>query len=260
MEIRLDGRVALITGGSRGLGFAMALRFALSGADVAIVARRPDLLEEARAALSSESGRRIWAGACDVADGEQIKRSFAAIESELGRVDILVNNAGNSKSGRFEDITDEDWQTDLDSKLFAAIRLCRLVLPGMKQRRWGRILNVLNIGARAPRARGAPTQVTRAAGLALTKVLANDGAPHNVLVNALLTGSIVTDQIAGHWKRENPAIPFEDFLAERGKTIPLGRLGTAEEYANVACFLASDAAGYVTGTAISIDGGASPII
>jgi NAD(P)-dependent dehydrogenase (short-subunit alcohol dehydrogenase family) len=183
-----------------------------------------------------------------------------ALEKALGRVDILVNNAGGSKTGRFEDLTDEDWLGDLELKLFAAIRLCRLVLPGMKERRWGRIINVLNIGARAPSARGAPTHVSRAAGLSLTKILAGDGAPHNVLVNALLTGSIVTDQIERQWRREKSSLSLDDYIAEKGRRIPLGRLGTAEEYANVACFLASDASSYVTGAAINVDGGLSPVI
>lgn len=260
MDVRLDSRVALITGGSRGLGYAMARQFALSGAAVAIVARRADVLEEARATIAHETGRRIWAQPCDVSDGASITATFAALERDMGRVDILVNNAGGSRTGRFEELTDEDWQADFDLKLFSAIRLSRLALPGMKQRRWGRILNVLNIGAKAPKARGAPTHVTRAAGLALTKVLAGDGAPFNVLVNALLTGTIVTEQVAARWKRAPRAATLEAHVAEEGKSVPIGRMGTADEYANVACFLASDAASYVTGTAINIDGGLSPIV
>ena len=160
----------------------------------------------------------------------------------------------------FEEVSDEVWQADLDLKLFAAIRLARLALPGMKQRRWGRIINILNIGAKAPRATGAPTVVTRAAGMALTKVLAGDGAPHNVLVNALLTGSVVTDQVVRQHRRAGGKGTVEEFIVEKGKTIPIGRMGTAEEYANVACFLASDAGSYVTGTALNVDGGMSPVV
>ena len=260
MDVRLDGRVALITGGSRGLGFAMARKFAQSGADVAIVARRPDVLEKSRATLAAETGRRIWAQPCDTGNRGQIEAMFGALIRDMGRVDILVNNAGDSRAAPFESVTDEEWITDFDIKLFGAIRLARLALPGMKQRRWGRILNVLNIGSKAPRAAGAPTHITRAAGLALTKVLAGDGAPYNVLVNALMTGAIITDQLERRWKKEKPSLTLEQFAAERGKPIPLGRLGTAEEYANVACFLASDAASYVTGTALNIDGGASPVV
>ena len=260
MDVRMDGRVALITGGSRGLGRAMAQKFAESGADVAIVARRPDMLEEARADIAGRVQSQVRGYSCDVSDAGKIKTMFEAVEGDFGKVDILVNNAGSSVSGPFEEVIDEVWQADLDLKLFAAIRLARLALPGMKERRWGRIINILNIGAKAPRAQGAPTVVSRAAGLALTKVLAGDGAPHNVLVNALMTGTIVTDQVMRRHQRAETDQSLEEFVAEAGKSVPLGRMGTAEEYANVACFLASDAGSYVTGTALNVDGGLSPVV
>jgi NAD(P)-dependent dehydrogenase (short-subunit alcohol dehydrogenase family) len=128
----------------------------------------------------------------------------------------------------------------------------------MKKQRFGRIINVLNIGAKAPRAASAPTSVSRAAGLALTKVLAGEGAPHGILVNAMLVGLIESDQ----WVRRAEAMkrPLEDVLADMGKEIPLGRVGTAQEFASLACFLASDAAAYITGTAIYVDGGRSPVV
>jgi NAD(P)-dependent dehydrogenase (short-subunit alcohol dehydrogenase family) len=123
----------------------------------------------------------------------------------------------------------------------------------MKERRWGRVINTLNIGAKAPRARSAPTSITRAAGLALTKVLSGEGAPHNVLVNALLVGFIEADQ---HVQAAAKAgIALKDYIATRAKEVPLGRIGRAEEFANIACFLASDAGSYITGTAINVDGG-----
>jgi NAD(P)-dependent dehydrogenase (short-subunit alcohol dehydrogenase family) len=181
----------------------------------------------------------------------------------LGRIDIVVNNAGQSRTGAFESITDAIWQDDIDLKLFAAIRLTRLVWPQMKERKWGRVINVLNTGAKAPKANGAPTHVTRAAGMALTKVLAGEGAPHGILVNALLVGLIVSDQIArGHAalvaKGQN--ISLEEHIARTGAPIPLGRMGKAEEFAAMACFLASEQGGYITGTASNVDGGASPVV
>jgi 3-oxoacyl-[acyl-carrier protein] reductase len=261
MDVRLDGRKALITGASRGLGFAMARRFAESGAEVAIVARRPDVLEAAADDIRKVSSTGVWARPCDVADARSVGRMHRELVAEFGNPDILVNNAGGSISGLFEELTDEMWQQDFDLKLFAAVRLARLCLPAMKRQRWGRIINILNIGARAPRAKGAPTHVTRAAGLALTKVLAGDGAPHGVLANALLTGQIVTDQIVRRHERGHGGnLTLEEYIAEEGGSIPLGRMGTPEEYANVACFLASDAASYVTGTAFNVDGGLSPVI
>jgi 3-oxoacyl-[acyl-carrier protein] reductase len=260
MEISLHGRTAMITGASKGLGLAMAARFARSGADVAMLARRPDVLEEAKAAVAATAKGRVAVFPCDVAKADDIARAHKGAVETFGKVDILVNNAGESKAMPFANITDEIWQADLDLKLFAAIRTCRLVLDGMKARKWGRIINVLNIGAKAPRAGGAPTAVSRAAGMALTKALAGEYAPHNVLINALLVGQIVSDQWVRRHKAQGANIPFEDFTAKQGANIPLGRMGTAEEFANVACFLASDAAGFVTGTAINVDGGLSPVV
>lgn len=257
MDIRLDGHVALITGASRGIGRAIAWRFAASGAAVALVARRPDVLETTRAAIAAETGARVFAVPADVADAADCARAAEAAGAALGPVDILVNNAGTSRRAPFESVTDALWRADLDLKLMAAIRLARLTIPAMRAKRWGRILNVLNIGAKAPLAGAAPTAVSRAAGLALTKVLAGELAPDNILVNALLVGRIESHQ----WEARATAAgrDLEDFYAEMGKAVPLGRVGRAEEFAAVACFLASDAGGYVTGTAINVDGGASPV-
>lgn len=259
MEARLDGRTALITGGSRGLGRAMAMEFAKSGADVGIIARRPDVVAQTVDEIKKESKGNVFGYAGDIAKADDIKRIFDRACKDLGRVDIVVNNAGTSMAKPFETISDEDWHADLELKLFGAIRMIRLALPGMKERRWGRIVNIVNTGGKTPRANSAPTTVSRAAGIALTKVLAGECAPHNILVNALCTGLIITDQTERITQSRAPGLPLDEAIVELGKTIPLGRLGTAEEYANVACFLCSDANGYVTGTAINIDGGASPV-
>jgi NAD(P)-dependent dehydrogenase (short-subunit alcohol dehydrogenase family) len=259
MELRLDGRAAVITGGSKGLGLAMGLKFAQAGGDVAILARNPEALEQAKATIKAASKGKVAAIACDVAKGDDVKRAVDQVMKELGKVDILVNNAGQSQTGKFLEITDETWQADLDLKLFAAIRLARLVMPQMQQRKWGRIINVLNVGAKAPAAASAPTSVSRAAGLALTKVLANEGAPHNVLVNALHVGIIVSDQVARQHKAAGTNVSLEDFIKEKGKAVPMGRMGEAEEFANMALFLASNGGSYVTGTSINVDGGRSPV-
>ena len=259
MEARLDGRTALITGGSRGLGRAMAMEFAKSGADVGIIARRPDVVAQTVAEIKAVSKGKAFGYAGDIAKADDIKRIFDQAVKDMGRVDIVVNNAGTAMAKPFETISDEDWQADLELKLFGAIRMIRLALPGMKLRRWGRIINIVNTGGKTPRANSAPTTVTRAAGIALTKVLAGECAPHNILVNALCTGLIITDQTERITQMRAPGLPLDEAIVELGKTVPLGRLGTAEEYANVACFLCSDANGYVTGTAINIDGGASPV-
>jgi NAD(P)-dependent dehydrogenase (short-subunit alcohol dehydrogenase family) len=261
MDVRLDGRSAIITGASKGLGLAMAKEFAASGADVAMLARRPDVLEEAKAIVSATAtGGRVATFACDVSKADDIKRTYDAVMGSFGKVDIMVNNAGISRAMPFEQITDEMWHEDLELKLFQAIRFCRLVMPQMKQRRWGRIINVLNIGAKAPRANGAPTAVSRAAGMALTKILAGEGAPHNVLVNAMLVGQIVSDQWVRRHAAQGANVSFDEFVGKLGANIPLGRLGKPEEFAAMACLLVSERGGFTTGTAINMDGGASPVV
>jgi NAD(P)-dependent dehydrogenase (short-subunit alcohol dehydrogenase family) len=258
MNISLSGRSAIVTGGSKGIGLGVATRFAASGADVAIVARGREALDAAVKSIRSGAKGRVVAVPGDVGKPDDIRRAYDEAMKGFGRIDILVNNAGTSRNGAFETITDDVWQDDFDLKLFAAIRLARLVWPQMKERRWGRVINVLNIGAKAPRAGSAPTSVTRAAGMALTKVLANEGAPHNILVNALLVGLIEADQ---HVQRAaRLGMSYEDYRSKNAKDVPVGRMGKPEEFANLACLLASDAGSYITGTAINVDGGRSPVV
>ncbi len=259
MNISLKDKVALITGGSKGIGLAVAQAFARSGAAVAIVARGAEALQAAQASLVGE-GLHARNYVCDVSNASEIDAVFGKVVSDFGRVDILVNNAGTSRAMAFEAATDEIWQADLDLKLFAAIRLSRLAWPGMKERRWGRIINVLNTAAKAPPGASAPTSVSRAAGMALTKVLAHEGGDHNILVNALLVGLIVSDQWVKRHASTAPDVTFDDFTRNLARGVPLGRMGTAEEFANLACFLALDLGSYITGTAINVDGGRSPVV
>ena len=260
MEVRLDSRNALITGGSRGLGLAMAKRFAASGASVGILARDPDALALAREEIAAAGNGKVVAIAADVRDPADIKAGFAQIQSELGTVDILVNNAGTSATSPFESLDDATLQSDLDLKLFAAVRLCRLAMPGMRERGWGRVINVLATVAKAPSAGSAPTSVSRAAGMALSKALAQEYAPFGVLVTALCTGLLVSSQWHRHHQDRMPDKTFDEFVEAMGKRIPIGRMGDAEEFANLACFLASDQASYITGTAINVDGGLCPVV
>ncbi|MYD43199.1 MAG: SDR family oxidoreductase [Gammaproteobacteria bacterium] len=257
----LSGRSALITGGSMGLGKAMATAFHGAGASVAIVARRETELDAAQNEIkeASDASGNVVAIACDVTDAEQLNAAHAKAVAELGTIDILVNNAGKSEAHPFMNVTDDIWQSDLDLKLFAAIRLARLVFPGMCERRWGRIINILNTAAKAPSARSAPTSVSRAAGMALTKVLAGEGAPHNVLVNALLIGRIESDQSRRAYDAQPREESYEEYLAASGQSLPMRRMGEAHECGSVALFLASEYASYLTGCAINMDGGLSPV-
>jgi NAD(P)-dependent dehydrogenase (short-subunit alcohol dehydrogenase family) len=259
MNLSMTDRVAVVTGGSKGIGIAVARRFAEAGAKVAILARGAADLADARERLAKD-GLAVRDYVCDVSKAADIAKAYEKIVGDLGRVDVLVNNAGTSRAMAFETVTDEIWQEDLDLKLFAAIRFSRLVWPGMKQRKWGRIINVLNIGAKAPAAASTPTSVSRAAGMALTKAMANEGGPYNILVNAMLVGLIVSDQWLKRHAAKAPEMEFGAFTRDLAKGVPLGRMGTAEEFANLACFLASEQGSYITGTAINVDGGRSPVV
>lgn len=260
MQIDMQGRTAIITGGSKGLGLAIASRMAGYGAHVVIAARNRAGLEKAEQAICATGAGRVTAVTCDVstAAGITALHEQACAAAGSATIDIVVNNAGVSAAKPFLDSSDEAWQADLDLKLFAAIRLNRLVWPAMKAQRWGRIIQVLNTHAKAPAAASMPTSVSRAAGMALTKALSAEGAPDNILVNALLVGRIESDQ----WVRRAEASgqPLEAVLTNLGRGIPMGRVGTADEFASVACFLASELGSYVTGTAINVDGGLCPVV
>lgn len=263
MQIDLSGRIALITGGSKGLGLASALEMASSGASVAILARDRATLDAAREQITASApGSRVLVLQADVCSASQLVAAHETVLRDLGPVDVLVNNAGHASGGSFADITDDMWQADLDLKLMASVRLTRLVWPGMLARKWGRVINVLNTYAKAPIAGSAPTSVSRAAQLALTKVLAHEGGPHNVLVNALMVGRIKSDQIVRRHRDSGSTLSLEAFMTRHAidSKVPLGRMGKPEEFAGLVCFLASDAAGYINGTAINVDGGMAPVV
>jgi 3-oxoacyl-[acyl-carrier protein] reductase len=261
MHLTLNGRAALITGGSKGLGLAMATAFAQAGGHVALVARGAEDLEKAAVGIRAVAPEaKVAAVPADIRSLEGCNAAFAAAERALGQIDILVNNAGTSQRGPFMTIDEALWEDDLNLKLMAAVRLCRAAIPGMKSRKWGRIINVLNIGAKAPLATSTPTSVSRAAGMALTKALANEFAPDNILVNAMLVGIIESDQWVRRHAADNRGLSWEEWKAERGKSVPMGRIGKAEEFAAQALLLASEMGGYITGTAINVDGGKSPVV
>lgn len=256
MDIRLDGRCALITGGSAGLGLAMGRLFASSGARVGLVGRQVAALEKAKNEIE-HSGGQVAVCSSDITTLEGCTHAYDNITEALGAPDILINNAGSSMRGPFLSVSDQDWQDDLDLKLFGAVRLSRLVLPHMRAQKWGRIINVLNVAAKMPEADGAPTAVSRAAGMALMKILAHENAPYNVLVNAMLVGKIRSSQWERRHAKADDGSTLEQWYAQQGAKLPMGRLGNAEEFASLACFLASDAGSYISGTAINVDGALS---
>ncbi|MBI3732390.1 MAG: SDR family oxidoreductase [Chloroflexi bacterium] len=257
MELGLRGKVAAITGGSEGIGRAAAMRLAREGAKVAICARRQDVLMQTADEIKAAGGE-VLAVPADVTKPADIQNFIEETVRHFGRLDILVNNAGTSNAHPFESIDDEVWSADLELKLFGAIRASRAAIPHMKRQGGGRIINITMVGAKQPGARSLPTTVSRAAGIALTKALSRDMAEHNILVNTVCVGLIKSGQQERGAARRglSPAQAYE----QMGKNIPLGRVGEAEEAANVITFLASDAASYVTGASINVDGGMSGVV
>ncbi|MCI0439294.1 MAG: SDR family oxidoreductase [Chloroflexi bacterium] len=263
MDLGLKGKVAIVTGGSEGIGKAAARSMAAEGARVVICARRADVLEEAAEEIRQETGGEVKAVPTDVSDPDDIRALFDNVAQTYGRIDILVNNAGTSAAGYFESVTDEAWQADLELKLFGAIRCCRLAIPHMKRQGGGRIVNVTNLGAKAPGPRSVPTSVSRAAGVALTKALSKDYASDNILVNTVCIGLIKSGQHERRFeaqKASNPGLTLDAFYGEMGKRVPLGRVGEAREAGDIIAFLASERASYITGTSVNIDGGTSTVI
>jgi len=255
LELGLNGKVVVITGGSEGLGRACALRFAQEGAWVAICARRKEILERTAEAIRHATSAEVLAVPADVTKPDQVEAFINQVIARFGRIDILVNNAGTSAAAAFEQVDDAAWYRDLDLKLMAAVRCCRLVIPYMRKQGGGRIINVTTVGGKAPGTRALPTTVTRAAGINLTKSLANEYAADRILVNTVCLGLVKSMQ----WERRARGDP-DAYYREVAKRVPLGRVGEAEEFADLVAFLASERAGYITGTAINFDGGMAAVV
>jgi 3-oxoacyl-[acyl-carrier protein] reductase len=258
VELGLKGKVIAITGGSEGIGGATAMRLAQEGAKLALCARRADVLEAAAEKIRKATGAEVMTMTADVTKPDDMQRFVDETIRRFGRIDTLVNNAGATGQQPFEKVDDKAWQLDIDIKVLAHVRTTRAAIPHMKKQGGGRIINLNMVAAKQPAAGTFPTTTSRAAGLALTKGLSKELAPFNILVNAVAVGKIKTPQQERSAKRFN--LTVEEHYAKTGKTVPMGRLGEAEEVANVIAFLASDAASYVTGTCINVDGGLSGVL
>lgn len=257
MELGLEDAVVLITGGTDGLGAALGDRLVTEGCRVAVCGRDEARLRATEARLHEAGGDALVIEA-DVTKPEDLERFVAAAVARWGRIDGLVNNAGRSANGKVEAVSDDDWSYDLDLKVKAAVRLIRLVLPHMRGRGGGSIVNVLNIGAKAPAAGSLPTAASRAAGLAITKALSKELGPDNIRVNAVLIGFVESGQTRR--RSEATGRSMESLYAEQAKLVPLGRVGKGSEYADLVSYLLSERSSYVTGSAINLDGGASPVL
>ena len=263
MDLGLAGKVAIVTGGSEGIGKAAAASMSAEGASVVIAARRAEVLEDAATEIRAQTGGQVTTVSMDVMDPDQVQGLIDTTIEAYGRIDILVNNAGTSAGGAFLGVTDEAWQHDLDLKLYGAIRTSRLAVPVMREQGGGRIINVTNLGAKAPGAASVPTSVSRAAGVALTKAMSKEFAADNILVNTVCIGLIKSGQHETRFRAmqaDQPDLTLDQFYEDMGDRVPLGRVGEGAEAGDVIAFLASERASYLTGIAVNIDGGTSPVV
>ncbi len=263
MDMGLSGKVALVTGGSDGIGKGTATSLCAEGAKVVICARRKEVLEAAAEEIRAETGGEVMPIQADVTSDSDVDSLFEAIVEKYGRLDILVNNAGTSAASLFENVSDEVWRYDLELKLFGAIRCSNRAIPLMKAQGGGRIINITTPGGKAPTPASVPTSVSRAAGIALTKEMSKDYAGDNILVNTVCIGLIKAGQHERRWesaREENPGLTLEAYYEGMGSRVPVGRVGEAREAGDLVTFLVSERASYITGVAVNIDGGTSPVV
>jgi 3-oxoacyl-[acyl-carrier protein] reductase len=256
MNLGLVGRVALVTAASKGLGRAIAEELAQEGATVAMCARGEAALKEAAGSVASR-GNQVLPIIGDVSIPEDVERIVGDTIARFGRVDILVNNAGGPPSGPFESLTSEQWDAAIRLTLLSAVNLTRLVLPGMKERRWGRIINVTSITVKQPVDGLMLSNSIRAAVTGFARTLANEVATFGVTVNNVLPGFTRTERVEelARQTAEREGITAEEAMGRSISQIPMRRLGDPREFAAVAAFLASERASYVTGVSIAVDGG-----
>lgn len=256
MDLGLGGRVAVVAAGSKGLGRAVAEELAGEGAAVVICARGKEALESAVEAIRV-SGGRAHGIVADVAVSGEPARVVAEAERAFGSVDILVTNSGGPRAGRFDTLTDEDWEAAGRTLLASAVQFARAALPGMRARRWGRILNVASIAAKQPVDNLMLSNSLRSAVIAFARTLSSEIATEGVTVNNLLPGYTRTERVVDLARQlaagrgNSPA----DVIGEWEAEIPMRRLGEPREFAALAAFLASDRASYITGQSIAVDGG-----
>ncbi len=262
MELGLRGKTAVVTGGSLGIGRAIALELAQEGVAVAIVARDAARLEAAAADIARATNARCIPVPADLADAEQLERAMVAAQAALGQVDILVNNAGATPMGRIGDTPDAVWAKSINLKLMGYMRCARVLTPPMRARKWGRVINIIGRSGHQPRPAYITGSTVNASLLSFTHALAAECAPDNVLVTGVNPGPIATprwDAVVAQGAAGAGRSAAEENAAAIA-TVGLGRLGTAEECSGLVAFLCSDRAGFITGTNIDIDGGGTRCI
>jgi 3-oxoacyl-[acyl-carrier protein] reductase len=257
VDLGLRGKVAFVAAASKGLGRAIAEELAGEGVSLALNARGGDALEATRTHIADTQGVDAIALPGDVARPQEVEAMVAAALAHFGRIDILVTNAGGPPSGAFETLSPEMWGSAVDLTLLSVVNLTRAVLPGMKERRWGRIINVTSIAVKQPVHGLMLSNSLRSAVTGFARTLADEVAPYGVTVNNILPGYTRTERVeqlsAATAAREN--ISQHEAIARWESEIPMGRLGEPREFAALAAFLASDRASYITAGSIAVDGG-----
>jgi 3-oxoacyl-[acyl-carrier protein] reductase len=257
VELGLHGKVAFVAAASKGLGRAIAAELATEGASLALNARGRAALEKTRDEIVEGAGCEVIALPGDVANADEVEKMVSAALAHFGRIDILITNAGGPPSGAFETLSHEMWQAAVDTTLMSVVNLSRAVLPGMKERRWGRIINVTSITVKQPVHGLMLSNSLRSAVTGFARTLADEVAPFGITVNNILPGYTRTERVeqlsAATAAREN--ISQQQAIGRWESEIPMGRLGEPREFAALAAFLASDRASYITAGSIAVDGG-----
>jgi len=253
MDLGLKGKSALVAAASKGIGRACAMGLASEGVRIAICARTERDIEAAAEEIRGRTGAEVLAAACDVTRPADVERFVSRTIERFGQVDILVANAGGPARGHFDEASDEQWAQAFELSLMSVVRLIRAVVPSMRRRRWGRIIAVQSSSVKQPIPGLLLSNAMRPAAAGLLKTLSVELGHDNILLNTVCPGRIMTERfLAGH----TPAgTSVEEYVATEAAQVPLGRIGTPEEFANLVVFLASERASYITGTAIQVDGG-----